>query len=105
MFPTNLNIQQNLMKIPVPPPFPQPPNLLIIQHPPNNPLKLLLANLLVRFTLLGRAQLRLKSRLHAHAHRRLKRNRIRVAADLHARSSFRVLFYREERLAVAAVRL
>lgn len=103
MFPTNLNIKQNLMKIPLPPPLPQPPNLILIQVPPNNPLKLLLANLLISLTLLGGAQLRLKPRLHAHAHRRLKRNRIRVSADLHSSSCFGILFYRQERFAVAAV--
>lgn len=103
MFPTNLNIKQDLVEIPLPPPLPQPPNLILIQHPPNNPLKFLLTNLLIRLTLLGSPQLRLKPRLHAHAHGRLKRNRIRVSADLNARRSFGILFNREERLAVAAV--
>lgn len=93
MFPANLNIKQNFMEIPLPPPLPQSLNLILIQAPPNNPLKLLLTNLLVCFILLRRPQLRLKPRLHAHAHRRLKRNRIRVSADLNARSSFSILFY------------
>lgn len=72
MLPTDLNIKQNLMEIPLPSPLPQPPNLIIVQPPPNNPLKLLLTDLLIRLTLLRRAQLRLEPRLHAHAHRRLK---------------------------------
>mgnify|MGYP006950203171 CR=1 FL=1 len=105
MFSANLNIKQNLMEIPLPPPLPQPLNLILIQAPPNNPLKLLLTNLLICFTLLRRPQFRLKPRLHAHAHRRLKRNCIRVSTDLNARSSLSALFYRQERLAIAAVRL
>lgn len=103
MLPANLNIKQNLMEIPLPPPLSQSPNLIIIQPPPNDPLKLLLTNLLIRLALLRRAQLRLEPRLHAHAHSRLKGNRIRVTADLNAGGGFAVFFYCEEGLAVAAV--
>lgn len=103
MLPTNLNIKQDLMEIPLLPPLPQPPNLIIIQPPPNNPLKLLLTNLLICLTLLRRAQLRLELRLHAHAHCRLKGNRIRVTADLNAGRGFGIFFYCKEGFAVATV--
>jgi hypothetical protein len=105
MLPTNFDIQQNLMEIPFPPPLPQPPDLLLIQGPPNNPLKLLLTNLLIGLALLTSTQARLEPCLHAHAHSRLKGDHVRITADLNTSSRFAVLFNGKEGLAVAAVRL
>lgn len=105
MLPLHTHIKHHLMKIPLPPRPPQPLHVLLPQIPPNNPLQLLLANLFISLRLLRRPKPWLKARLHAHPHRRLKRDRARIAPNLHTPGSLRALLNRQERLRVPATRL
>ena len=108
MLPLNPNIQHLLMKIPLPPRPPQPPNLVIHQLPPHKPLQLLPANLLHRLALLGGFDARLEARLHADAHGCFEGECCCIAADVD-RAVFvtrGVVFVdAEEGLCVAAVGL
>lgn len=103
MFPAHLDIKQDLMEVTLLPPLSQLLHLLLIQRPPNNPLKLLLTDLLISLTLFTNTQTRLEPRLHADAYRRLKRKRSRITPNLHTPSGFVVLLDGKETLAVSAV--
>lgn len=82
MLTLNLQIQQNLMIIPLPPRPPQPLDLVLLQPPPRRLLQLLAPNLLPCLFLLARPQPRLEPRLHPHPPRRVKRRPLGVPAHL-----------------------
>lgn len=103
MLPAYLNIKQDFMEIALLPALSQLLHLLLIQRPPNDPLKLLLTDLLISLTLFTNTQTRLEPRLHADAYRRLERKRSRITPDLRTGSGFGILFDRKETLAVSAV--
>ena len=106
MLPLNPNVQYLLMKIPLPPRPPQPPNLVIHQLPPHKPLQLLPTNLLHRLALLGGFDARLEARLHADAHGRFEGKTGCVAADVNRGFVTGGVFVNaEEGLCVAAVGL
>jgi hypothetical protein len=89
MFILNLNIQQCLMIISLPPSLLQFPNLPILQLPSNRNLKFFPTNLFPSLLLLRCLQLRLKPRLHPYPHRSIEGDRLCVTTNFRQRARFR----------------